>query len=435
VNWTKLWTILAEFFARLAAFFSGTPNPEPEPEPTPDPKPEPPPTLGGVGSRSTSPQDHPATGPVYDGHVWFNANAATNGRGTRDDPFNNIHDALNALRDGQRLIIQGDRITLDRTIVRNTTWTQGVQVFAYGTTRPIIDASRLTGDSRALYFTSGAREHWKGLEFTGGPHRGIDIQGSHHLIEDVEVHDFQRDGIYIADFGTGTRGNRVIDFRVWNLGDGQSTGTNVPDGVVATGNPRSPTKDNLFIRGLVENAPDDAFDAYRGRGTRWIDCVAIRSGYYANGRRAGDGNGFKAGGSDNDSGDNHAIGCLSILNAATGFTHNEAANWSGTNPNVVFDRVTAVRNGSAGVNLGGDQPTHHNVRRDAVIVANDRVGYVGPRGQAVRDVTTGVQFTNSEAGDYSLAPGSAGVNADGTVSGASDVALKIAREWFQRWAA
>lgn len=406
-------------------------------------------TLGGVAGDDNSLASHPQTGPVTTGDIWVDPNAGTNGSGTEGSPYDNLGDALSAVNDGERIIVRAGTISLSGTIIRNTSWATGIEVFNYGTDRPVIDASGLGSSSQALYFTGGANEHWKGFEFINGPDRGINIEASNTTIEDCWVHGFQGDGIYIADFGGGASDNVIQDCAVWNLGDGVSTDTNVPDCYVATGNTGSPTQNNTFARCFAANCPDDGFDAFRGRGTRFYDCVAYDSGTYANGNPAGDGNGFKMGGGDNDSGDNYAIGCLSINNAFSGFTHNEAANTSGTDPNIVYAFCTADGNGSGGINTGGDQADHLNVRRDCIITNNGSVGYVGANAVALRDITSGVTYFDSAGGDYSLDTGSNGIG-DGieggiensvdtqpttgtaTNAGASVTALEIALEWLAK---
>lgn len=404
------------------------------------------PTIGGEGSVSTSNADYPPTGPVTSGDIWLDPMAGTNGNGTEGSPYNSIYSALSALSDGERIIVRAGTIALTSQITRNTSWTTGVEVFAYGDERPVIDASGLSGSARALYFASGRREHWKGFEVRDGPGRGVNIEASETHIEDFRVHGFQGDGVYIADFGTGAASNKVWDTIVYDLGDGISQGTNVPDGFVVTGNTGSPSEDNEFVRCVAKNAPDDGFDCYRGRGTRFVDCVASESGYYTNGNPAGDGNGFKMGGSDSDSGDNRAIGCLSVDNRATGFTHNEAANTTGTDPNVVFAFCTADGNGSRGFNTGGDNANHLNVRRDCLITNNDGLGYVGPNAVNLRDITTPT-YIDRAGSDYSMDVGSDGIldgieegignsvatqptSGTATNAGASQVALQLAFDWL-----
>jgi hypothetical protein len=423
-------------------------------------------SIAGVGSVDLSLSLHPPTGPVTTGDIWVDPTAGTNGDGSEGSPYNSLSSALSAVSDGERIIVRAGTIALSNQISRNTTWATGIEVFAYGDERPIIDASGLGGTSRALYFTGGSKEHWKGFEFKDGPDRGIDIASTNTTIEDVWVHGFQKEAIYIANFGSGAGNNKILDFAIWKLGDGVSGGTNVPDGIALTGNTGSPTEGNVLARGFVANAVDDGVDLFRARNTRVYSVVTYKTGYYWNGDRAGvevdgetlpvgeqdpsDGNGFKLGGGDSDSGDNYAIGCLSLLNAASGFSHNEARNTpTESDPNVVVAFATAHGNGGSGVNIGGDQAAHLNVRRDCIITSNGSVGYVGANADNLRDITTGVTYADAAGGDYSLAVGGNGIG-DGieegignsvstqpttgtaTNAGASVTALELALEWIAK---
>lgn len=387
----------------------------------------------------------PETGSVTTGDVWVDPTGA-NGSGTEGSPYNNLGDALSAVSDGERIIVKAGTLSISNTISRSTSWTTGIEIFNYGTDRPVIDATSL-GSGSVLYFTSGQREHWKGFEVINGPGKGVNIEASETTIEDFHVHDCQGDGIYIADFGGGASNNLIQDSIVWNLGDGSSTGTNVPDGIVCTGNTGSPTQDNTIVRCLVKNAPDDGFDLFRGRGTRIYGSVAYGCGRYWNGNPGGDGNGFKLGGGDSDAGDNYAIGCLSLDNESSGFTHNEANNSTGTDPNVVVAFCTAEGNGGSGINIGGDQTNHKNVRRDSIITNNNSVGYVGSNATNLRDITSGVTYADAAGFDFSLDTGSNGIGdgieegignsvstqpTSGTScnAGASIEALEIAKEWL-----
>jgi hypothetical protein len=353
--------------------------------------------------------------------------------------------------DGERIIVREGTLSISSTISRNTNWATGIEVFNYGTERPVIDASGFSDSSASvLYFTGGQNEHWKGFEVKNGPKRGIQIAASNTTIEDCWVNNCEGDGIYIADFGSGASDNVIKDCRVWRLGTGALGDTNVPDAYVATGDPGTPTTGNRFVRCFAANGPDDCYDAFRGRDTQFINCVATGAGRYWDGAlSAGDGNGFKMGGGDSNAGDNYAIGCLSVDNVESGFSHNEAANSSGTDPNIVFAFCTAADNGGSGINTGGDQATHLNVRRDSIMFGNDSVGYVGPNADSFRDVLTNPAFADSANGDYSLLPGSNAINAgiSGGISnsvatqptsgssvnaGASIEALEIAFDWLNR---
>lgn len=406
-------------------------------------------TLGGVGSSSTSLVDYPQTGAVTTGDIWVDPAAMTNGSGTEGSPYDNLGDALTAVSDGERIIVKSGTLSLSNRIVRSTSWGTGIEIFNYGTDRPVLDFSGSSDSNGSIYFTSGGNEHWKGFEVINAPSRGVQIETSNVTIEDFHVYASEGDGIYIANFGSGAGNNLIQDCRVWKLGDGVTTGTNVPDGIVCTGNTGSPTQDNAIVRCFVANGPDDGIDLYRARGTRVVDCVVYQSGTYWNGTGSlGDGNGYKMGGNDSNSGNNYAIGCLAVDCESSGFAHNEAANTSGTDPNIVFAFCTAVDNGGSAFNTGGDNANHLNVRRDSIAWGNGSVGYVGPNATSLRILSSDPSFVDAVNSDYSLDTGSTaidyGIEGDisnsvatqptfgvATNAGASDVSLEIAIEWLE----
>jgi hypothetical protein len=362
---------------------------------------------------------------------------------------------LSAVSNGQTILVRAGTLQPSTRYNRSTSWATGINIFNYGTERPVLDCTNLgTGDASRILNLSGAREHWKGFEIINAKasSQAVYISGSNYAIEDCWVHDCLGDGIYIANFGSGAGNNLIQDCAVWRLGDGTTSGTNVPDCIVATGNTSTPTQDNAIVRCFVANGPDDGIDLFRGRGTRIYDSVAYDCGRYWNGASAGDGNGFKMGGGDNDSGDNWAVGCVALDCVGRGFTHNEAANTSNTNPNVVMAFCTSVDN-YRGFDVGGDQSTHKNLLRDSVAFGNTGFGYVGANALELRTTNTlsitDPDFAGAASGDYSLAATSdclgEGVKESignslatqpttGTADnlGASEVALEIAKEWLAK---
>ena len=428
----------ASIAARRARFFRALTPPPPEPDP-------PPPsggiTLLGVGSTSDSLTEYPITPSTTDGDWFVDPNAGTNGTGTLVNPFNNLASAYSAVSDGQTILVRGGTITPTSRFIRSTSWSIGINVWAYGEERVTLDCSLLgTGSNSRVLTLTGAREHYKGFRVinhagVGNDAQAIYIEGSHYTIEDVWAHDCNGTPFYVANWATGASNNVFQDCAAWRLGDGVSTDTNTPDAFTITGGTSSPALSNKIVRCFAANAPDDGVDMFRGRGTRVIDAVAYKCGWYWNGNAGSDGNGFKMGGGDNDSGDNSAVGCLAVSSRAQGFAHNQARNDTGSNPNIVFAFSTAVSNAGIGFDAGGDVSSQPNVLRDAIMSGNGTPRYVGSFATESRTTSTlsisDPLFADVGAFDWSLATGSAaigaGLGADNL--GASAVALRIAKAW------
>jgi hypothetical protein len=402
--------------------------------------------LLGVGSFSTSLVDYPKTGLVYTGDWWVDPKLPINGNGSQSSPFNSLSSALSAVQDGQRILVRSGTIAPTLRFNRSTNWTTGIEIFAYGNERPVLDCVNLgTGSAGRILNLYGRREHWKGFEVINGkptePAILLSGPATEYTIEDFRIHDCIGDAIMIGNFsGENAGGNLIMDTWAYRLGDGVSVGTNTGDAYTVTASVGSVTRDNVFVRCLGANGPDDNYDLFRGRGTRLIDCVSIGAGYYWNGNPGsesmGDGAGFKMGGSDSDAGNNYAIGCISIDSRSNGFAHNEALNTTQSNPNIFFQRCTSYGSGLNGYDLGGDGANHLNRAEDCISFNDVSPRYIGANATEVNNTwTLGISdpdFSDAATYDFSLAPTSSAIAAgiSGGNLGASEVALNIAKEWF-----
>lgn len=400
----------------------------------------------GVGSFSNSLVDYPKTGPVYTGNIWVDPKLSSNGSGTQASPFNNLTSALNAVQDGQRIIVRSGTIAPSTRFNRGVNWNTGIQIFAYGNERPVLDCVNLgSGANGRILNLYGRREHWKGFEVINGKinDQALSFSGpaTQYTFEDFRIHDCLGGGIMVGNFsGEGAGGNLFMDVWVYRLGDGVSVGTNTGDAFGFTASIGDITQNNILVRCLAANGPDDNFDAFRGRGTRFIDCVSIGAGYYWNGNIGssgwGDGAGFKMGGSDSNAGDNHAIGCLAINSRSGAFSYNVASNTSGTNPNIVFQRCTAFGSGNYGYDIGGSNANQRNRAEDCISFNNNVNRYIDSFATEVRNTwNLGILnpvFSNTSTYDFSLAQASPciGAGLGGGNLGASTVALSLAKEYF-----
>ena len=400
-------------------------------------------TLAGVGSASTSLTDYPKTGPVTTGDYFVDPKAGANGIGTEGDPFNDLGSALSAVSDGQRILVKSGTIVLSSNLYRNTGWVTGIQIWNYGTDRPVINAQNLaTGNAgiALMLDNDSAREHWKGFEIINAPDMGVDIKGVNHTIEDVRVHhcmasasDAGRAGI--RSIGSGARNNMIQDCAVWRLGDGATTTSNAPDCyqiTATTGNVQTGTK---LVRCFGAHAQDDVFDTFRGNGVHVIDCVAYRAGYYWNGiSGSSGGSGFKMGGADAGVGDNLLRGSIAVD------CRSEAVKPNSSPLGSEFRSTTVVGSTNVGWNLhNASDPGEIHVARDNVAHDNaaDHVSdpqYVDSAFNTWDLSIANPAFADVSAHDYSLASGSACIGAGeaGGNLGASEVALKIAKEWLAK---
>ena len=167
---------------------------------------------------------------------------------------------------------------------------------------------------------SGSYWHIKGIDIFGAGDNGMFISGHNNLIEFCTFSECKDSGLQM---GNGASNNTVLNCDSFNNADSSLENA---DGFAAkldvgTG--------NKFIGCRAWQNLDDGWDGYlRGANnitTTYENCWAIRNGYLKTGTiGAGDGNGFKTGGSDDKLLKHNAIyyNCIAAGNVYDGFDHN-----------------------------------------------------------------------------------------------------------------
>ncbi|ULC59036.1 Ig-like domain-containing protein [Flaviramulus sp. BrNp1-15] len=189
------------------------------------------------------------------------------------------------------------------------------------TSRPKFDFSSMS-ESSSNRGISLSGNYWniKGIDVFGAGDNGMFISGSDNLIEFCTFSECKDTGLQI---GNGGSNNTILNCDSYFNAD--STLENA-DGFACK---LDAGTGNKFIGCRAWQNLDDGWDGYlRGADnitTTYENCWAIKNGYLKDGSAgAGDGNGFKTGGSDDKLLKHNAIykNCIAAGNIVDGFDHN-----------------------------------------------------------------------------------------------------------------
>lgn len=367
------------------------------------------------------------------GDWYVDGNRQSSGGGlSLETAFRTIQEGLSALQSGQTLLVKGGVYAMPNRMYRTRAWAATTRIMGYGTDRPIIDATGFatTEDAILRFGSSASNELWHRFyirNVTPFGSKAVDIAGSNITISDVWASHIMGTGFRVGEDNSGVV---LKDCAVWMMGDGSSQHTNVGDGFAATAWTPANYTEAKFVRCVAVNAPDDGFDLWGGRGCEIIDSVSFGSGRYANGNRAGDGNGYKLGGTGNGGGKANTVrGSLSLSNRRAGFDHNHAT----TTADQTILNNTSYDNGGTGIDYGQNSTTHNNISY------SDGSSHYPESGGIVSFNTwqlgiTDPDFADVDEHDYSLSEESPakGVGLGGENLGASTIALEIAKKWLNR---
>ena len=189
------------------------------------------------------------------------------------------------------------------------------------TTRPKFDFSSMSESSSNRGISlSGNYWHIKGIDVFGAGDNGMFVSGNNNLIEFCIFSENSDTGLQI---GNGASNNTILNCDSFYNAD--STLENA-DGFACK---LDAGTGNKFIGCRAWQNLDDGWDGYlRGTDditTTYENCWSFKNGYLKNGTAgAGDGNGFKTGGSDDKLLKHNAIykNCIAAGNLYDGFDHN-----------------------------------------------------------------------------------------------------------------
>lgn len=232
------------------------------------------------------------------------------GSGTNSDPVD-IYTAVKSVAPGQMIVLKGGTYALDKTVTidRGVSGTTDARIYMIAdpdsTSRPVLNFQRKC----AGMILAGDYWCFQGFDVTGSANslKGIQVSGSHNTLDDIMAYRNGNTGIQISRYkSTDGRSdwpsyNLILNCTSYLNAD---AGYEDADGFAAK---LTIGEGNVFDGCIAAYNADDGWDLFAKIETGAIgqvviqNCVAFKNGYVLdeNGQEvdAGNGNGFKMGGS------------------------------------------------------------------------------------------------------------------------------------------
>ena len=226
---------------------------------------------------------------------------------------------------GEKIYVIGGNYTFNSTIkmTKNGDASNLISLLPHpdNTSRPIFNFSSMSENSSNRGISLEANYwHVKGIDILGAGDNGMLLSGNNNLIEFCTFSENKDTGLQI---GNGGSNNTILNCDSFYNADSSLENA---DGFACK---LDAGTGNKFIGCRAWQNLDDGWDGYlRGNDnitTTYENCWAFKNGYLKDGSTgAGDGNGFKTGGSDDKELKHNAIykNCIAAGNIYDGFDHN-----------------------------------------------------------------------------------------------------------------
>ncbi len=217
------------------------------------------------------------------------------GTGSIDKPYKSIQGAVLKLQAGLTLVLRGGTYAKDSIIVRDKTLSD-VTIRSYPDERAIIDASTNGTAGIDVIVFYGNNSKFYGIDVVNAPHNGMWLLGNNNIVENCRFYKCGDSGFKLGAHleSIFPANNSIVNCDAfWNY-DTRGNGGNA-DGFAAKWNIGS---GNRFAHCRSWENSDDGWDLWQADSTVVMDsCWCWRNGNYYIKSSAGNGNGFKIGGS------------------------------------------------------------------------------------------------------------------------------------------
>lgn len=304
-------------------------------------------------------------------NLYVSANGYSTGKGTKEKPLD-IYTAVNVVRPGQTIVLMEGTYQLETAlrIQRDMDGTPEMPIRMVAdpaaTTRPVLDFMGVA----AGFTTGGDYWYFYGFDVTNSQdaQKGFQISGNYNVVDNVNAYNNGNTGIQISRYSSldltiasWPSHNLILNCTSYNNAD---AGYEDADGFAAK---LTCGEGNVFDGCVAYNNADDGWDLYAKPETGPIgavvirNCVAYGNGYLADGTNAGNGNGFKMGGSS-ITGKHQLINSVAFNNKAKGIDSNSC-------PDIIVENCTAYNNGSYNVAF------YTNVEQDTAFKATGLISF------------------------------------------------------------
>ena len=284
--------------------------------------------------------------------IYVAPNGTPNGNGTKKSPLD-IYTAVKHVQPGQTIVLAGGIYSLTSTVKveRGINGTATNKIFMVAdptaTTRPVFDFN----GACAGMVLAGDYWYFKGFDVTKSQdaQKGIQVSGSYCVLDQVNAYHNGNTGIQISRYLSTDAwedwpcNNLILNCTSYGNAD---RGYEDADGFAAK---LTVAEGNVFDGCIAYNNADDGWDLFAKAETGPIgdvlirNCVAYNNGYLLDGTNAGNGNGFKMGGSS-IAGKHRLENSVAFGNKAKGIDSNSG-------PNIEVINCTSFNNASFNVAL------------------------------------------------------------------------------------
>lgn len=284
-------------------------------------------------------------------NIYVSPTGSSNASGSKSDPVD-IHTAVANVSAGQTIILLEGTYKLDRTILIQ----RGIDGTAKSPIRMITDPAAKNrpvldfGDTNCEGITAvGSYWYFHGFDVTGtgSGKAGFHVCGHYNVLDQINAYHNGNTGIQISRYhGSDHKSewpsnNLVLNCTSYGNAD---AGYEDADGFAAK---LTIGENNVFDGCVAHHNADDGWDLYAKVETGSIpsvtirNCVAYSNGYLEDGTNAGNGNGFKMGGSNLPAG-HKLINCFAFFNKAKGIDSNSC-------PDIIVENCISYNNESYNV--------------------------------------------------------------------------------------